>query len=67
MKSYPYEIFRTMDGTEFVIPTEDAVKNFESYLDEDELLEYSQLSEGQKLMISVSVNPFSCFIRKLYV
>lgn len=67
MKSYPYKMFKIDDGTEFAVPTEDAIRNFESYLDYDESKIYSQLSINQRLKIATSFDPFNCFITRQYL
>lgn len=50
-------------GPAFVakVPTDEAVKNFKSYLEPNELELYEKSSEVIKLHIALSVNPFMAF------
>lgn len=65
MKQYPHNILET-DISPFAkafhtIPTAEAVQNFTSYLEPDELEFYNGLPTTQRLSIHLSVNPFTAF------
>jgi hypothetical protein len=50
-------------GPSFIayVPTEEAVKNFLTYLEPEELAKYESASDTIKLHIALSVNPFMAF------
>lgn len=61
MKDYPVIHFlaEVDGGTMYVTePTHDAICNFNSYLDEDEMAFYNTLSDAEKLSIMISKDPF---------
>ncbi len=66
MKPYPTEPFIIDEdelGPEITVnrPTDDAVKNWMTYLEPHELEAYSALPEVSKLHIALSVDPFMAF------
>lgn len=66
MKPYPTEAFildqNDLGPRETVyVPTKEAIQNFESYLDPEELAKYNAASDIAKLHIALSVNPFVAF------
>lgn len=60
MKAYPTKKLRVY-GEEIEIPTDEAVKNFHTYLEPDELEKYNLMSDADKLFIALSVNIFGAF------
>lgn len=67
MKDYPTRQFEIEfeDGNATVIePTEEALKNFYSYLDEDEKIIYDNLPIVEQLQIRISCDPFRAFLNK---
>lgn len=66
MKDYPHHLIRVEadqlgEAFTFKRPTLEACKNFESYLEPEELEKYNKLSERSKLIIALSTNPFIAF------
>lgn len=69
MKPYPCNEIQIVTGapgdggytTPVIRPTNEAIQNFESYLNELEYVFYWQLSEAARLSIALSVNPFDAF------
>lgn len=63
MKDYPHKVIFVEEGQlgpafSYKQPTEEAIKNFISYLDPHELERYNNMSERGKLRVALSVNPF---------
>lgn len=68
MKNYPHNEVEVFQGFNFgsntikvVIPTKEAIDNFETYLEADELNFYKSLSDDYKIDIALCVNPFNRF------
>jgi hypothetical protein len=61
MKKYPADELILEDGTVCTIPTNQAIQEFESYLDEQEKAFLKKMLPTHKMMIAISVNPFNAF------
>lgn len=66
MKTYPTEQFTVFDDDgepRYVatIPTLEAIQNFTSYLEPEELIRYNEACDVIQLNIALSTNPFNAF------
>jgi hypothetical protein len=68
MKPYPTTSFEGCDqdfrptGIIHVVPTPESIRNFELYLDPEELKIYQGLPHIDALRIAMSCNPFNAFL-----
>lgn len=71
MKNYPFKEVEVRRGgfagdsgetMKVVVPTPEAIMNFEHYLDEHEWVYYHQLSDDVKIGIAMTPNPFNAFL-----
>ena len=73
MKPYPtktlefkFDPFNEAEGwNKAEIPTPEALTNFEFYLEPAELEFYEKLSDGEKLYVRMSTNPFNALARAM--